>query len=186
MAEKSNFTITVSALDKATATLRAIKKELGQTLDDQPVVKLGHSLGALAHETGLPALGHHAISALGEVAHLGAGLVSFLLGPLKSIVGLIPELSLAGLIETEKSAAESAAKLLEAPALESNRLRGCTTRRRKPALKLRRSIKRFSNLTSKLQTLATGGIKRLQSSSLQHSEGIGIRSSKTPAPGCHS
>jgi hypothetical protein len=114
VASSSTFQITITALDQASATLRALKKNLAQTLDNEPVVKLGHSLSDLAHETGLPAIAHHAASALGKVARLGAGLVSFLLGPLKSIAGLLPEFSIAGLVEVEKSAAESAAALYEA------------------------------------------------------------------------
>jgi hypothetical protein len=112
----NTFTITITALDKATATIRGIKSEFTGLV--APVGNVLRAAEGLATETGLPTLASHAEHALGSVLRLGRGIVGGILRPLSSLAGGATGLAAlaagggaAGLIEMAKSRAEAIEQL---------------------------------------------------------------------------
>jgi hypothetical protein len=72
MSGASTFTFTITALDKATATLRSIKGEVQKAYLEQtaPIRAVTSSLSALSAETGLTSVARGAEHALGSVLRL--------------------------------------------------------------------------------------------------------------------
>ncbi|HVV64885.1 MAG TPA: hypothetical protein VHC42_05415 [Rhizomicrobium sp.] len=101
MANAAQFTIIISALDKATTTFRGINLSLNRNLV-LPFANVGKSIAALAEETGLAQVGRDAANAGRRISDLGRS-IGGLLGPLAALGAAA---SVAGLYELAKSAGE--------------------------------------------------------------------------------
>jgi hypothetical protein len=99
-ASASQFTIVITALNKATAVFQQVDREAAKLA--APFVNIGKSIAALTEASGLKAVGEAALHAGQRVGELGRK-VGELLGPLTALAGVA---SVAGLFEMAKAAAE--------------------------------------------------------------------------------
>src|SRR6185437_14483585 len=115
----NKFPIEVTAVDKATATVRKIKDSMAGLT--RPADQLGKSLGALGRETGLNKVGK-AITGIGATAKAAGEKLGVMVGPMTALTGAATVSGIAALasewgrlgIETSNAAADvgiSASKL---------------------------------------------------------------------------
>jgi hypothetical protein len=126
MSDAAEFKLQITALDKASATIRQVRQNIRTSFDATPLRQMeiaaagvGQSLAGLARETGIAALTTRLQNATGAAFRFGRGLLSHVLSPLRSIgmwgagfIGIGGLLSGAGLIESARKAAENAADIM--------------------------------------------------------------------------
>lgn len=80
----NKFEITISAIDRASATVRKVNKEFGKTF--RPLTRIKSSAAALGREIGIPTLGKN-LAKVGKAAQTAASKLSIVAAPLTAIIG---------------------------------------------------------------------------------------------------